>query len=73
MNTWRSIQPISKEIQVRANSSHLIMRIQYPIQSTIAHTTHRFQGLTLDFLAFDPSGIHCHGLTYITLSRVKEK
>ncbi len=36
-------------------------------------TIHQSQGLTLEFLAFDPSGIHHHGLTYTTLSHVREK
>jgi hypothetical protein len=53
--------------------SHLITHIQYPIQLAVAHTIHRYQGLTLEFLAFDPSGIHHHGLTYTTLSHVREK
>jgi ATP-dependent exoDNAse (exonuclease V) alpha subunit len=49
------------------------MNSQYPIQLVAASTIHRSQGLTLDLLTFDPSGIHHHGLTYTTLSRVREK
>ncbi len=71
--TWTLIQPISKEIQIKANSSHLITHTQYPIQLTVASTIHRFQGLTFDFLTFDPSGIHQHKLTYTILFRVRKK
>ncbi len=39
----------------------------------MAPIIHQSQGLTFDFLAFDPSGIHHHGLTYTTLSCVREK
>jgi hypothetical protein len=70
--TWTPIQPISKEIQIRKNSSHLITSTRYPIELATTRTIHWFQALTLDFLAFDPSGIHHHGLTYTTLSYVKE-
>jgi len=49
------------------------MHIQYPIQLAATCTSHRSQGLTLEFLAFDPSGIHHHKLTYTTLSHVGEK
>jgi hypothetical protein len=31
------------------------------------------QGLTLDYLAFDPTNIYKHGLTYITFSCVEKK
>ena len=34
---------------------------------------HRAQGLALDYLNFDPHGVHKHGLTYTTLSYIKEK
>jgi hypothetical protein len=71
--TWTLIQPISKEIQVGANLSHLIMCIQCPIQPIATHTIHQSQGLILEFLTFDPNGIHHHGLIYTTLSRVREK
>jgi hypothetical protein len=49
------------------------MHTQYPIQLAITRTIHRFQVLTLVFLAFDPNGIHYYRLTYTTLSCVKEK
>jgi hypothetical protein len=48
------------------------MHIQYPVQLVATCTSHWSQGLTLD-LAFDPSGIHHHELTYTTLSHVGEK
>jgi hypothetical protein len=71
--TWTLIQPISKGIQVEANSSHLIVHTQYPIQLATTRTIHQSQSLTLDFLTFDPNGIHHHTLIYTTLFCVKEK
>jgi hypothetical protein len=53
--------------------SHLITCSQYPIQLTTTCTIHRSQGLTFEFLTFDPNGIHHHGLTYTTLSHVRKK
>jgi hypothetical protein len=38
--TWTLIQPISKETQVGANLSHLITRVQYPIQPVAARIIH---------------------------------
>jgi hypothetical protein len=60
-------QKIAK-IQIGSNPSHIITRIQFPIQLVIACTIHQTQGLTFDRFAFDPSGITNHNLTYITLS-----
>ncbi len=34
---------------------------------------HWMQGLTLDYLAFDPTNIYKHGLTYVTFSCVEKK
>jgi hypothetical protein len=47
--------------------------MQFPIQLTIGRTIHRTQGLTLNYLNFDPNGIYKHGLTYITFSHIKNK
>lgn len=41
------------------------------MQLACARTIHRTQGLTLEKMAFDPSGISQHGLIYTTLSRVR--
>jgi hypothetical protein len=49
------------------NPSHIIIRIQFPIQLAATHTIHRAQGLTLDHLTFNPNGITKHGLIYTTL------
>ncbi len=49
------------------------MHTQYLIQLAATPTIHWSQGLILDFLTFDPSGIHHHELTYTTLSRVRGK
>ncbi len=34
------------------------------IQLVVAHTIHQTQGLTLDYLAFNPTSVYKHGLTY---------
>jgi hypothetical protein len=65
-------QKITK-IQIINTPFHIITRIQFPIQLTITHTIHQAQGLTLDHLAFDPSDITKHGLTYTTLFQVHSK
>jgi hypothetical protein len=56
---------------VGVNSSHVITRTQYQIQPVVACTIHHSQGLTRDYLAFDPNGVHHHNLTYTTLSHVR--
>jgi hypothetical protein len=43
------------------------------MQLATKRTIHCAQGLTLDHLAFDLSGVTKHGLIYITLSRIKCK
>jgi hypothetical protein len=53
----------TKKIQISNNPFHIITRIQFPIQLIIARTIDQAQGLTLDHLTFDPSGIIKHGLT----------
>jgi hypothetical protein len=70
---WTPIEPISKEVQVGAKSNHVITRIHYPIQLAATHTIHHSQGLILDYLAFDPIGVHHHGLAYTILSCVRKK
>jgi hypothetical protein len=67
---WTPIQPIYKEIQVDANSSHVITCTQYQIQLPTTRTIHRSQVLILDYLTIDPNGVHHHSLTYPTLSCV---
>jgi len=62
-----------KIIQSSNNPFHIIIGIQFPIQLAITCTIHRAQGLTFDHLAFDPSGITKHGLTYTTLFQVRSK
>ena len=66
--TWTSIERISKEIQIGSNFDHIITQTQFPIQLVDARCLH---GLSLDYLAFDPTGIYKHGLTYTALSRIK--
>jgi hypothetical protein len=42
--TWTLIKPISKDIQIGSNSSHIIIITQFPIQSGATHTIHQAQG-----------------------------
>ncbi len=58
------------KIHIRNNHFHIITQIQFFIERVITHIIHQAQCLTLDYLAFDPSGITKHGLTYITLFQV---
>ncbi len=55
------------------NSSHIITSIQCPIQPTAVRIIHHFQGLTLDYLTFDPNGVQHHVYAYTTLFRVRKK
>jgi len=71
--TWTTIEPISKDIQIGSNSLHIITRTQFPIQLVMTRTVHQAQGLTLDYLTFDPNNVHKHGLTYTKLFHVKKK
>jgi len=65
--TWTVIEPVSKYIQISSNSFHIIRKTQFPIQLVVACIIHQAQGLTLDYLAFDPINIYEHGLTHTTL------
>jgi hypothetical protein len=47
--------------KIGSNPSHIITRIQSPIQLVVAHTIHCARGLTLDYLAFDPINLTKHG------------
>jgi hypothetical protein len=72
-NDWTPIEPLVKEIRVGKVQSHLITRIQFPVQLVAARTIHRSQGLSLDELAFDPTNVKMHGLTNTALSRIRTK
>jgi hypothetical protein len=50
---------------------NIIIRTQFLIQLAITHTIHQTQGLTLNYLTFDPIDVYKHGLTYITFFHVK--
>jgi hypothetical protein len=39
----------------------------------MSHIIHHSQGLALDHLAFDPTNVTKHGLTYIELLKVRSK
>ncbi len=69
--TWTPILRIAKPNAIIRNKSQVTIRKQFPIQLACARTIHRTQGLTLNGLAFDPTGVTRHGLVYTTLSRVK--
>jgi hypothetical protein len=47
--------------------------IQFPIRLVTIKTIHRFQGLSLDELVFDPTKVFLNGLTYTTLSHIQTK
>jgi len=38
--TWTPIEPISKDIQIGSNSSHIKIRTQFPIQLAATRTIH---------------------------------
>lgn len=69
--SWTPILRIAKPLAMSNNKLEMTIRKQFPIQLACARTIHRTQGLTLDKLAFDPTGMTQHGLVYTALSRVK--
>ena len=69
--TLTPIEPIFKEIKIGSNSNHIIIRTQFPIQLVVDRTIHHVHGLSLDYLAFDPTGVYRHDLLYTALSRIK--
>ncbi len=48
-----------------------ITKTQFPIQLATTRTIHWAQGLTLDYLTFDPTNVYKHSFTYTTFSHVK--
>ncbi len=46
---------------------------QFPIQLVATRIKHQTQGLTFDYLTFDPTNVYKHGLTYKTFSCLKNK
>ncbi|XP_059077054.1 uncharacterized protein LOC131876217 [Cryptomeria japonica] len=68
---WVPILRVAKPIQKILTNTKIVIRKQFPIQIACARTIHRSQGLTMQGLAFDPTGIKQHGLTYTTLSRTR--
>jgi hypothetical protein len=71
--TWPPIDTIFKNIQIGSNFPHIITRTQYSIQLVVTRNVHLVQGLTFDYLTFDPNIVHKHGLTYTKHFRVKKK
>jgi len=55
------------------NQSHSITKIQFPIQLTTTTTIHQPLGLLLNELAFDPTNVRKHGLSYIVFSHIQTK
>jgi hypothetical protein len=70
-HNWTPVLCIAKPISMIAKTGQVKIQKQFPIQLACARTMHRSQGLTLDSVAFDPTGIQKHGLVYTTLSHVK--
>jgi exonuclease III len=58
------------DIDIRKRG-RLNTRKQFEVKIPCARTFHRSQGLTLDSVSFDPTGIRIHGLVYIALSCVR--
>lgn len=56
---WTPILRIAKSLAMSHNKLQITIRKQFPIQLSCARTIHRTQGLTLDQLAFDPTGVPC--------------
>jgi hypothetical protein len=54
---WTPIEPIIEDIKISENQSHIITRIQVPIQLIGTKTIHLSQGLSLNELAFDPINV----------------
>ena len=68
-NGWVPILRLARPLQKQNTMYKMTIRKQFPIQLACARTIHRAQGLTMHGLAFDPLGVHHHGLTYTALSR----
>ena len=68
---WTPIFRIEKSLAMSPNKLLITIRKQFPIQLACARTIHRIQWLTLDQIAFDPTGVTKHGLVYTALSRVR--
>jgi hypothetical protein len=66
-----TIEPIIKDIKVSKSQS--FWGFNFPIQLPTLRTIHRFQGLSLDELIFDPTNVKKHGLTCTTLSPIQTK
>lgn len=47
-----------------------VCRIQVPLRIAYAITIHKSQGMTLENVAIDPSGIFAEGQGYVAVSRV---
>jgi hypothetical protein len=69
---WTLIEPIIKNIRIDKNQSHIITRIQFPIQLVITRTLYWSKGFSLDGLAFDLTNVKKHGL-YIVISHIQTK
>jgi hypothetical protein len=64
---WTPIEQNIIKIQIGSNPIHTVTRIQFPIQLAIGLTIHYAKGLSFDCLAFDPSDVTKHDLTYTML------
>ena len=64
---------VSKEFQIGHSLLNLQTRTQFTLQSAASKTIHRAQGLSMDTLAFEPTGIRTHGLVYTALLRVRDQ
>jgi len=69
VRNWKTSYMDTNIIHIKTYPNWLISSPYYnkntiSIQLVVAHTIHQTQGLTLDYLAFNPTSVYKHGLTY---------
>ncbi len=69
--TWTLIKPICKYIQIESKFSKHYNK--NTIFHSIGYNTYYTQGLTFDYLTFDPIDVYKHGLMYTTFFHVNKK
>ena len=68
---WTPIQPITKHLQVSANTQITANRTQFPIHISAAKTIHRCQGQTLDAVVADFKASQTAHMHYVGISSLK--
>ncbi len=70
---WTPIQPIINNRRIDKIQSHIIRKIQFPIQLVITITIYWSKGFSLDGLTFDPTNVKEHGLSCIIFFHIQTK